>query len=148
MSRLFLDANILIYLFDETSTLHKQTIKLLNKEIKKSSELFISHHVLEEFIFIQIKLATITHESDSYNKLREDFKRIAQIPTLSFVEPEENFDFIAGIIDLMERYQILANDAYILAIILQNKNMGLMTYDKKLVKVANKLKIDTPSMSG
>lgn len=141
MNKVFIDANVLIYLFDHTSQLHTSAKKILNNAIKNKFSIYISHHILEEFIHVQLKLAHITQEKDMYNRLETDIKNIERIPKLFFVEPPETFSFLLQVIQIMQEHEILPNDAYILTLLLQKENMSLATFDKRLTKVAVKLDI-------
>src|SRR5215213_1990549 len=117
----FIDTNALIYLFDATSSLHKRTQKVLTKLIEEEAQLYLSHAVLEEFIFIQSKLASKTKDKNNYKKLLLEIETISKLPGIEIIEPSPDFSSAENVIKLLEKYTVDPNDAYILNLMLEHK---------------------------
>ena len=140
MGSCLLDSNIYVYLFDDTSEHHPKVLDALERLIKKDTQFVITHHVLEEFIFVQTKLIRRANLKSDYAKLQNELDKISSF-AVNFIEPSEDFQFVKRVVEVMRIFSIEANDAYILTLILEHDVELIFTFDQKLQKVARKLKI-------
>lgn len=126
----FLDANVLVYFLDETAEHHLKTIATLQKLADKDTNLYTSHHVIEEVLFIVARLA------DSKNAVTLALRTISSLPDLTLIEPVNELAFAERYVGLWQRGGFGINDALILQLIVDNKIDSLFSFDAKLVKQA------------
>lgn len=134
-SSVFLDANVLIYFLDSTSEKHGQAVKVLQSILSGGSQVYTSHHVIEEVLFIVSKLA------DSKEDVVKAVKEIAQIPELIFIEPEPSLVCAARYAKLWQKTGLGINDSLLLQLMKDNDIGRLFSYDRRLLKEAAKLEI-------
>lgn len=133
----FLDANVLIYFLDETAELHAQTIQTLQQLVDNQSDLYTSHHVIEEVLFIIGKLTSVV------GAMSIAVEKIAGLPNLSLVEPDTDIGFAARYVKLGEKAKFGINDALILQLIIDAGIDEFFSFDKTLVKEAKNYGIST-----
>lgn len=128
--RVFIDTNVLLYLYDSNS--EKKSIA---KEILKSNH-HISTQVLNEFSNISIKKLRLSHDD-----LSENVKKIIEKTTV-FVFSENTILFA---IDIREKYKFQYYDSLIIATALENKCTILYSEDMQHEQIIeNQLKIINP----
>jgi predicted nucleic acid-binding protein len=133
----FLDANVLLYSLDKTSEQHKEVVKIIQNLLNEKSVLCTSHHVIEEVLHIVQRLP------DNLTKLSEVVEEINGIPDLMLIEPATNIDFARRYAALSDKLKVGVNDALILQLILDAGIKIIFSYDKKLIKQALTLDIDS-----
>lgn len=131
----FLDANVLVYFLDETAALHSTTIAILQKLVDDQAELYTSHHVIEEVLFIVHKLAKTS------GSLAIAINKITELPTLKLIEPAADMAFAARYSELVERVGLGVNDALLIQLMLDVGLSSICSFDKALLKRAKKLHI-------
>lgn len=131
----FLDANVLIYLLDETAEQHTATITALQKLLDEQGGFYTSHHVIEEVLFIVSKLA------GDKQVVVTAIQKIAELPGLDLVEPPADLDFAERYVRLWQKTNLGINDALLLQIMLEAGIDHIFTYDTELLKQARKLGI-------
>ena len=141
--KVFLDTNVLLYLFDDTDSNHLQTALLLEKLLRSQAIILISHNVLEEYIHSHLQLAKLTGMKHRVEKLLGNLDKIARIPQLSMIGPPPHIEFTKRVVKVMEDNKIQSNDAYILTLLAENKPITLFTFDQKLNRAAIKLGLIT-----
>lgn len=126
----FLDANVLIYFLDETAQLHQTTVATLQKLVDDEVELFTSHHVVEEVLFIVNKLAGTASD------LATAIRTIGQLPGLTLIEPDADMAFAARYVKLVEQTHLGVNDALLIQLMFDTNLHYLFTFDQPLLKRA------------
>lgn len=131
----FIDANALIYFLDESSQQHKLVVNILQQLIDDQTNLYTSHHVLEEVLFIISKL------SQDKDTISVAIQQIADIPNLNLVEPAADFGFAFNYVKLYKSSKVGINDTLLLQLMLDAGITSLFSYDEKFLKQANILNI-------
>jgi predicted nucleic acid-binding protein len=131
----FLDANVLIYFLDETAGVHDEVVHTLQSLVDEGVDLYTSHHVLEEVLFIISRLST------SKTVLATAVRQIAAIPNLSLVEPLAEFSFAERYVRLYKSSKVGINDTLLLQLVLDAGIGRVFSYDEKLQKQAQSLGI-------
>ncbi len=132
----FLDANVLVYSLDKTSEQHKDAVEIIRRLIDEKAILCTSHHVIEEVLHIVQKILK------SGSTLSEVIEEISTIPDLILIEPSTTIDFAGRYATLSQRLNAGVNDALILQLMIDSGISRLFSYDKKLLKQAQLLKIE------
>ncbi|MDO8515422.1 MAG: type II toxin-antitoxin system VapC family toxin [bacterium] len=130
MTKCFLDANILVYLKDEVSDHHRETIDLISKLITNEIKLFVSPLCLDEIVH---SLNYILKRD--FKKLKVVMDDIFNIPTLEIINPPADIEENKKVITLMENYSLRPRDAYHLLTMQANKIDGFATFDNDFHKV-------------
>lgn len=124
IDRIFVDTNILVYLFDSGETVKHTKIKKVIEEKLKDSKLFISAQVVNEFINI------VTRKISSplpFEKLNEVIDFLNDI----FIITPVNFNTIKSAISIKTGYNFSYWDSLIIASALENGCNLLFTEDLK-----------------
>ncbi|WP_236973893.1 type II toxin-antitoxin system VapC family toxin [Membranihabitans maritimus] len=132
----FLDANVLIYYLDESSDRQGDVVEKLQFLIGESSELYTSHHVIEEVLHIIFKL------TGDKSLLRKAVRQIETIPNIRLIEPPLNFDFATKYADLFTSSKVGINDTLLIQLMVEGKISSLFTYDKKMQREISSLEIE------
>ena len=131
-SHVFLDANVIIYAFDETSAYFSQTVEKIQQLQSTNTLLCSSHHVIEEVVHIMRK-ANISAV--------EVIKKVATLPNLVLVEPDALLAFAERYAKLSDELNMGVNDALLLQLIVDTDIKHLFSYDKQFVAKAAQLGI-------
>ncbi|MBI2589136.1 type II toxin-antitoxin system VapC family toxin [Candidatus Saccharibacteria bacterium] len=131
----FLDANVLIYFLDETARQHTVTISNLQNLVDKQAQLYTSHHVIEEVLFIVSKLAS------SKAVVTVAIKQIAKLPGLLLVEPATDLQFALRYVELWQKTSLGINDALLLQLIIDGSIGQIFSFDAALLRQAKKFGI-------
>ncbi len=131
----FIDANVFVYFLDETATQHASTITMLQKLADNQVELYTSHHVIEEVLFIISKLTNMP------GALETAVATIAELPGLSLIEPDPDLAFAARYIKLIKQAKLGINDALLIQLMLDVGLQHIFTFDIPLLKRAKPLGI-------
>ena len=132
----FVDANALIYFLDETAEQHAPVVMLLQQLVDAQIDLYTSHHVLEEVLFIVSRL------SPDKGAITSAIQQVSAIPNLRLVEPAADFEFAERYTKLYLNSKVGINDTLLLQLILDAEIPILLSYDQKLLKQASLLKIE------
>lgn len=124
----FLDANALVYFLDETAELHATTVSLLQNLVNDKAELYTSHHVIEEVLFIVNKLAGEPAALDI------TVRKISGLPGIELLEPETDLKFESRYIKLVHRAKLGVNDALLIQIMLDAGLRRICSFDTDLLK--------------
>ena len=131
-SQVFLDANAILYAFDETSPHFSETISIIQRLQRIDTILCTSHHVIEEVVHVMRKADASATET---------IQAIATIPNLVLVEPEADLVFAERYAALSDKMIMGVNDALLLQLMLDAGITYLMSYDKQFVGRATELGI-------
>ena len=131
----FIDANALIYFLDETAAQHNQTVKTLQVLVDAQSDLYTSHHVLEEVLFIVSRL------SNTKDDISLAIQQIAQIPQLELVEPAADLGFALSYVKLYKSSKVGINDTLLLQLMLDAGIRRLFSFDQNFLEQASLLGI-------
>lgn len=134
-SAVFVDANALIYFLDETADQHVSVVALLQRLVEEQTDLYTSHHVLEEVLFIVSRL------SPDKEMISAAVQQIASIPNLNLVEPAADFEFAERYTKLYRSSKVGINDTLLLQLILDAHIPRLLSYDQAFLKQASLLKL-------
>ena len=133
-SPVFVDANALVYVLDETSDYYAHTVALIQKLLGENVTLCTSHHVIEEVLHIAQKVSNTT--------AAEVIKEVEKIPDLVLVEPDASIEFAERYAVLCDKQKMGVNDALLLQIMLDAGIKQLLTYDKQFADRTTKLGIE------
>ena len=131
----FIDANALIYFLDKTAQQHEPVIIILQRLVDTQSDLYTSHHVLEEVLFIVSRL------SPDKQSISAAAGQLSSIPNLSLVEPAADFEFAKRYSKLYRSSKVGINDTLLLQLMLDAEISRLLSYDQELLKQASLFKI-------
>jgi predicted nucleic acid-binding protein len=131
-SPVFLDANVIIYAFDETSVYFTKTVAKIQQLQSLGTILCSSHHVVEEVVHVLNK-AQISSVAA--------IKKIATIPNLVLIEPDAVLAFAERYAKLIDEFSMGVNDALLLQLMIDADIKYLFSYDKQFVSRAAKLGI-------
>ncbi len=131
----FLDANILIYYLDETADKNIETVKLLQDLVDDQEQVTTSHHVIEEVLFVFLKIQPDVN-------LVKVVHRISEIPGIILTEPSPSLAFAERYAMLRDKLKMGINDALLLQLILDAGITKLFSYDKQFVSKATELGIE------
>lgn len=132
-TQVFLDANVLVYAFDETSDYHKGTVACIQQLLDDGVTLCTSHHVIEEVLHIVRRISDV--------KASVVTTKISSIPNLVLVEPDATIAFAVRYAKLSDKLQMGINDALLLQLILDAGIGTLFSYDKQFINCAKQVKI-------
>jgi predicted nucleic acid-binding protein len=125
----YLDSNVLIYFFDEASPFHQSAVRLIEKLVKDQVKIYLSPLVLDEVIYILVKLLKRQKTTHPHRLVRSLVKKIWLIPNARLINPPLGYQQQLKVIDLMEKYKLHSRDAYHLLIMLVFKIDYLATFD-------------------
>lgn len=131
----FVDANVLIYFLDETAMQHDEVVNTLQRLNDEQTDLYTSHHVLEEVLFIVSRL------SQSKGKVSAAIQQIANIPNMNLVEPATDFRFALSYVKLYKSSKVGINDTLLLQLMLDAGITSLFSYDERFLEQAHSLNI-------
>ena len=77
------------------------------------------------------------------NNLRRALEKIGSIPNLTLISLPDEWSSVQKVVDLIGNYKLSPNDSYILQSILFYNVSYLVSFDAKLLRVANRLNIKT-----
>jgi predicted nucleic acid-binding protein len=115
----YLDTNILIYLFEQHDPYTQQVVEILDSLIKHGGQLLTSAITVTEF------LAGTTSST---------LKTLKQVPNLTIMQLDENLAEQAAM--LQKKHKIQIGDCIHLATAIQGQAESLFTNDKHLSKIA------------
>lgn len=127
-SQVFLDANALIYVLDETSDQHAEVVAIIQRLLDEGVVLCSSHHVIEEVMHVVRKIGG-THATDVV-------RAIEGIPGLVLVEPDATITFAERYALLVDKLRMGVNDALLLQLMLDAGVKQLFSYDRQLISRA------------
>ena len=135
---IFIDTNILVYLFDKSEKEKNKRIQALIKDLKETSDLFISAQVLNEFINIVTR--KIEHPIP-FEKLEGVLKIITKLFYISPLTFRTSFSAV----DLKIKYKFSYWDSLIIVSALENGCNCLYTEDLQHKQIIEeKLKVINP----
>jgi len=124
----FLDANILIYFLDETAQQHQAVIATLQRLVDDATDLYTSHHVIEEVLFIVGKL------SGSKDAVVSAVQTMVALPGLVLIEPDADVEFAIRYARLWQSMNLGVNDALLLQLMVDARIKHAFSYDTALLK--------------
>lgn len=128
---------------DESSALHDKAKAMFTQFAKENTSLYVSHGVIEEFMFITLKFSEASQE-DKFKNLNLALEKLQMIPGISVVSLPNDFESVDKVFLMLKTYDLLPNDAYILTILKFHQIQALATFDKKLSQTAKRLNIQIP----
>lgn len=131
----FIDANVFVYFLDETSDWHEKTVTTLQRLLETNHNLYTSHHVLEEVLFIVSRLAP------DRESVVDAVDTIAAIPNLSLVEPPPDISFAKRYARLYQKSKAGLNDTLLLQLMQDAGITALFSYDAAFLKQAQTMGI-------
>ncbi len=131
----FIDANVLVYFLDETAEFHQAVVDGLQRLVDGNVDLYTTHHVLEEVLFIVSRLSADT------SAVSMAIKQIAAIPNLQLAEPAADFAFAERYTTLYRSSKVGINDCLLLQLMLDAGLTMQYSYDAKFIKQAALLNI-------
>lgn len=131
-SPVFLDANAIIYAFDETSPHFAMTVASIERLRGAGVTLCTSHHVIEEVVHVMRKGGA---------PAKDIIHAIATIPNLVLIEPDAVLEFAERYTKLIDEANMGVNDALLLQIMLDAGINQLLSHDKQFVSRATELGI-------
>jgi predicted nucleic acid-binding protein len=138
--QIFLDANVFVYFFDETSELHDDAVsKLEHLSHTDGAGFYTSHHVVEEVLFAASRFLSGKHEVE---RLAE---RLTAMPNVNLVEPLAELAFVERYVALWGKAKCGLNDALLLQIMLDRCISKVFSYDVALLSQAQKLGLEDVS---
>lgn len=132
---IFIDANALVYFLDETAEPHQEVVGQLQRLVDNGDELYTSHHVIEEVLFVVSRLSS---DKDS---LTTAVRQIVRIPNLQLVEPDADLAFAARYVKLYQSSKVGINDTLLLQLMLDAGIARLFSYDEKFLRQAKRYNI-------
>ena len=120
--KIFLDTNILVYLFDKSEKQKQDVIKNLIGEHIQKSKIFISVQVINEFISITSKKITFPILPDKQNKIIELLNELFLISPLYYKTT-------LNALKILGRYKLSFWDSLIVSSALENNCNILFTED-------------------
>ena len=129
-SPVFLDANAIVYVLDETSSYYSCAVQLVQRILAGGAELCTSHHVIEEVIYV------IGKATGGNITALQVVDEIEKIPNLVLVEPAAKLSFAKSYSGLIDDYNLGVNDALLLQLMIDSGITKLLSYDKKFVNKA------------
>jgi predicted nucleic acid-binding protein len=136
-SPVFLDANVLVYVLDETSEPYAETVTLIQQLLREEISLCTSHHVIEEVLHVVQKIQQSGIEPSQV------VEEIGRIPGLILIEPAADLDFAKRYAKLSEQLNMGINDALLLQLMIDAGISRLFSYDKKFVSKASTIGIES-----
>jgi predicted nucleic acid-binding protein len=130
--QVFLDANAILYAFDETSPHFLETVATIQRLQRTDTILCTSHHVIEEVVHVMRKAGVTAVET---------IQTIATIPNLVLVEPDAILAFAERYAKLSDNLNMGINDALLLQLIIDTDIKYLFSYDKQFINRAAELGI-------
>ena len=131
----FIDANVFLYYLDPVAPQHAEVCTTLENLLNSDATTYTSHHAIEEVLHTTFLLSRNTQVVQSAAK------QLSTIPAVSFIEPEESFDFAHRYAQLFHNASVGLNDCLLLQLMLDNNITHLYTYDEKLARAASTLNI-------
>lgn len=133
----FVDANVLIYFLDASSMQHQEVIATLELLVNGGAQLYTSHHVLEEVLYIVSRLSSDATDVESA------LKQIATLPAIRLIEPPADFKFAFAYTRLYRKTQVGINDTLLLQLMRDTHITQLFSYDMKMLAQAKSLGIQS-----
>ena len=131
-SPVFLDANAILYAFDETSPHFVETVAAIQRLQHADIILCTSHHVIEEVVHVMRKAGVAATET---------VQTVATLPNLVLIEPDTVLAFAERYAKLSDDLHMGVNDALILQLLLDAGITKLLSFDKQFVERAAELGI-------
>ena len=127
-AQVFLDANALIYVLDETSDQHAEAVVIVQRLLDEGVVLCSSHHVIEEVMHVVRKIGG--------TKAIDVVRAIEEIPGLVLVEPDAMITFAERYAFLVDKLRMGVNDALLLQLMLDAGVKQLFSYDRQFISRA------------
>ena len=132
----YLDTNFLLYLTDPDSPFHQKAISVFECLVLKSTTLYISPLILDEFIYQFRKYILVrSGPKGVYIELDRVLGDILSIPNLKIVNSPVLIRYQKEIIKFMEKFNLRPRDAYHLLTMRYNKVEYFLTFDNDFKKV-------------
>ena len=138
IDKIFLDTNVLVYLFDKSEKLKQSKVKRLISEHLQQSKIFISVQVINEFI-------NITSNKIKYPVPAAKQKEIIELLNDLFLVSSLNINTSVNALDISIKYKLSFWDSLILSSAIENNCSILFTEDMQDGQyIEDKLKIINP----
>ena len=138
IDKIFIDTNILVYLFDKTEKIKQDDLKRTIAEYISTSKIFISTQVVNEFINIVSRKIASPLPSDKQKEIIEFLNDVFTVVPLYL---ETTFSAI----EIRDRYKLSFWDSLIISSALENKCNILLSEDmQNEFVVEEKLEIRNP----
>ncbi len=122
VDKIFLDTNILVYLFDKSERQKQTKIKTLVSEYFSQSKFFLSVQVINEFINVTTRKITFPIPVDKQ-------KEIIELVSDLFLVTPLNLSTTLGALEVSRKYRLSYWDSLIISSALENKCNILYTED-------------------
>lgn len=141
IDKLFLDTNILVYLFDKSEKKKQALIKNIISEHLPQTRIFISVQVINEFINVTGKKISSPIPLNKQKEIIEFLNDILLITPL-------NLNTTLSAIEISQRYKLSFWDSLIISSAIENKCNILYSEDmQNRMIIDNKLKIVNPFLN-
>lgn len=134
MKKCYLDANLLIYYSDIDSPFYPRATDLVSQLLINKWQLFISPLVIDEYFHNMIRFSRISRK-EAIKNLKVSFGKINRLPGIELINPKTLIKEQAKVLNLMDKYNLRARDAYHLFTMKVNKIKYFATFDSDFDKV-------------
>lgn len=134
MKKCYLDTNILLYFTNPLAQFHEQTVELLSSLLIQNWALFISPLTLDEYFHNSLRFSQVSRKL-ALQDLKKGFSKIRKFRNINLVQPPLELKKHMKVLNLMDRYNLRARDAYHLFIMKENKIKHFATFDTDFDKV-------------
>lgn len=137
MKRCYLDSNVVISFIDSTAQFHNQSKQILTRFVAESWEINLSALVLDECFHNSLRFSKETRQI-AIKQLKFRYRKLIQLPNIKLVVQLPQLKKHTAVLNLMEKYNLRARDAYHLFIMKENKIKYFATFDHDFDSVFRK----------
>lgn len=137
MKKCYLDTNILIYLKNNDSPFHSESVNVIKYLTKKNYSLTISPLIIDEFLH-QFRFLLINQKqkgSTIYSNLTKALKQVIALPNLKILNPPLTSQAQLKVIKLMQKFSLRPRDAYHLLTMKHHQVKYFATFDQDFNQV-------------
>lgn len=128
MKRCYLDSNVVLSFIDSTAQFHNQSKQIFTKLVTESWEINLSALALDECFHNSLRFSKKSRPI-AIKQLKFRYRRFIKLPNIKLIVQLPQLKKHTVVLNLMEKYQLRARDAYHLFIMKENKIKYFATFD-------------------
>lgn len=134
MKRCYLDSNIILCFIDATSNFHQQSKQIITKLVAEAWEIDLSALSLDECFHNSLRFSKKTKQ-DALKQLKLSYRKLIKLPNIKLVTRLPELKKHIAVLNMMDKHNLRARDAYHLFIMKTNKIKYFATFDSDFDKV-------------
>lgn len=128
MKKVYIDANVLVYLFVKDASQHLEAVEMIKKCVENYT-IILSTLCIDEFLF-GFKKTVFRENNTDLSILQHSLDQLLEIENVELVSPPDNRRSLSDVLSFMEEYDLNPRDAFHVTTALYHEATLFATFDK------------------